>query len=49
MTTELTFTTTDSDWTPPTSYPDLSDRSTIAIDLEITFGLERKNNEKIHT
>ena len=34
MATELTFTTTDSDWTPPTSYPDLSDRSMIAIDLE---------------
>ena len=34
MTTELTFTTTESDWTPPTEYPDLTDRSMIAIDLE---------------
>ena len=34
MTTELTFTTTESDWIPPAEYPDLTDRSMIAIDLE---------------
>ena len=34
MTTQLTFTTTDSDWIPPAEYPDLTDRSAIAIDLE---------------
>jgi len=34
MTTQLTFTTTDSDWIPPAEYPDLTDRATIAIDLE---------------
>ena len=34
MTTQLTFTTTDSDWIPPAEYPDLTDRAAIAIDLE---------------
>jgi hypothetical protein len=34
MTTELTFTQTESDWTPPTEYPDLTNRSVIAVDLE---------------
>ena len=34
MTTQLTFTQTESDWTPPTEYPDLTNRSVIAIDLE---------------
>jgi DNA polymerase I-like protein with 3'-5' exonuclease and polymerase domains len=34
MTTQLTFTQTESDWTPPTEYPDLTDRSIIAVDLE---------------
>jgi DNA polymerase I-like protein with 3'-5' exonuclease and polymerase domains len=34
MTTQLTFTTTESDWIPPVEYPDLTDRSMIAIDLE---------------
>ena len=34
MTTELTFTQTESDWTPPTEYPDLTNRSIIAVDLE---------------
>jgi len=34
MTTQLTFTQTESDWTPPTEYPDLTNRSMIAFDLE---------------
>lgn len=34
MTTQLTFTQTESDWTPPTEYPDLTNRSVIAFDLE---------------
>jgi len=34
MATELTFTQTESDWTPPAEFPDLTDRSVIAIDLE---------------
>ena len=34
MTTELVFNQTESDWKKPESYPDLSDRSIIAVDLE---------------
>jgi len=34
MTTELVFNQTESDWKRPESYPDLSDRSIIAVDLE---------------
>ena len=34
MTTELVFNQTESDWKAPESYPDLSDRSIIAVDLE---------------
>ena len=34
MTTELVFNQAESDWKAPESYPDLSDRSIIAVDLE---------------
>ena len=34
MTTQLTFTTTESDWIPPAEYPDLTNRSVISFDLE---------------
>jgi DNA polymerase I len=34
MTTELVFNQTETDWTAPEAYPDLSDRSIIAVDLE---------------
>ena len=30
MTTQLTFTTTESDWIPPAEYPDLTNRSVIS-------------------
>ena len=34
MTTELVFNQAESDWNKPESYPDLSNRSIIAVDLE---------------
>ena len=34
MTTELVFNQTESDWTVPESYPDLTSRSIVAVDLE---------------
>jgi hypothetical protein len=34
MSTQLTFTTTESDWIPPAEYPDLTNRSVISFDLE---------------
>ena len=34
MTNQINFTFQDSDWVPPTSYPDLRNAKEIAIDLE---------------